>query len=87
MHIISSEGRTAAGERENWEVEENFVDLAIKQKRKIISKWDVGKFVFYLFSDFQEQPIKIFLELLRQQAPAYVNQESDPHSMGFQDQT
>ena len=34
MHIISSEGRTAARERENWEVEENFVDLAIKTKKE-----------------------------------------------------
>lgn len=87
MHIISSEGRTAASERErereNWEAEEILWTLLLKQKTKIISKWDVGKFVFFLFSDFQEQPIRIFLDLLRQQAPPYMSQESDPYSMGF----
>lgn len=61
MHIISSENRTAAGERENTrkEREENLVDLVRKRKGKSSQSKVQESLHFCPFSGFQEQRISI----------------------------
>lgn len=93
MHIISSEGRTAAGEKErtHWEAKRKRSYGCCHKKEKLSLSKEQEILCFCPFSGFQEQPESIsFSPFTQTTLPLFtslihVDQELYPYSIDFQD--